>query len=217
MSFLFLLLHAHVTAQKNEPPHFYDPGFKMPADTPVHTNGFYVFKTIYYDTLPTSNVKKDGYITIVRESETLYRFYDNGYFFWISADSGKKNIAERLQQDSSWVRKLYKMRVTDVWGFYILRNDSVLIETFGFEDNLRDITKTFAKQYFSRSQIAFRLKDKMLVATTRVIQGYGRQRFVIFPPVFFSSPYFVDPSNNKLLTNARFRNKTGFSPKDKPG
>ena len=209
--FLLLLICIKAKAQKEARPQFYDSTFKMPADAPLRTDGFYLIRTIHYDTLPMSNVKKNGFINLEEEYKTLYRFYDNGYFFFTSVGSGITNLTERLQNDSAWVRKLYKMKLTDAWGFYKLTNDSVIIETFRFEDNLQDIMKTFSKQYFVREEFSYRIENKMLVITNRIVKGTGKEKFVALPPEFIPSAFYVDPSQNKLFTFGRFRRKTGFN------
>ena len=210
---LFLLVPGIATAQKNAPPQFYKPGFKLPADAPIRTDGFYVERSVYYDTVPTSNVKKYGYTNIQQTLKILYRFYDNGYLFYTPVNSNIKDLTAKLQTDSGWVRKLYKMKLTDAWGFYTLRNDSVVIETFQFEDNLNDIMKTFSKQYFIRTEAAYRPEGKMLInRTTPIIVG-DHGKIIQLPFEFIPTPYFVDPAENKLLTFGRFKRMTGFDPK----
>src|SRR5882757_9059396 len=117
---LILVIGMKSDAQKEAKPQFYDRDFKMPVDTPVRTDGFYLLKEIYYDTVPMSNVKKNGYMNIRREFQTVYQFFNNGYFFHKALGSGLVNTPEKLQQDSNWVRRLYKPEGTDAWGFYKL-------------------------------------------------------------------------------------------------
>ena len=211
--FFLLLIPVIIHGQKNAPPQFYKPGFKLPSDAPVRTDGSYVESSVYYETVPMSNVKKNGYTNIERTLKTLYRFYDNGYFFYTPVNSDIKDLQAKLQNDSGWVRKLYKMKLTDAWGFYTIRNDSVVIETFQFEDHLRDIMKTFSKQYFMRSEGGYRPEGKMLInRTTPIIVG-DHAKVIQLPYEFIPTPYFVDPAENKLLTFGRFRRMTGFDPK----
>lgn len=206
---LAMFVFIKVQAQENAKPLFYNPGFTMPDSHFVRTDGFYMVRTTFCDTIPTSSLKQQFFIHSY-ETNVIYQFFSDGSFFHREfADRTYEKIVGKLKNDPKWVRNLPSLYGVSCWGFYKIEKGILAMEFFS--KIYTNLLKGIKRNSFFRTEKAYPVSNGNISYVQEAINQRPRHSESCSIE-FIESLNTVNNTGNDLLKDRKFKEKTGFDP-----